>query len=433
MMIYSLELAWHGLRHHKGLAALMVIAIAVGIGASMTELTVWQVLSGDPIPARSAKLFYPQIEPRDLANAYPGEDPPGQLTWTDGMNLLQAAKARHQVLMTGGAVLVQPGERLDPFLQQARYATTDFFRIFGVPLKYGRGWSRDDDQLRSRVAVISQRLNQRMFGGRDSTGQAIELSGAEFRIAGVLGDWRPNPYFLDLNRRSYNQTEDVFMPLSTSQDLRLPHDGSTECWGNGGDSPEMDHHAPCAWLQLWVQLDHATEVRDYRRFLISYSEQQRREGRFMRPTQVRLLNVMQWLDYNQVVPADIRLQSWLALGFLLVCLINTTGLMLATFMRRSGELSVRRALGASRRMLFGQLMAESGVIGLLGGMGGLLLAWGGLWLVRQRPAQYASLAHLNAPMLLATVLLAMGATLLAGVLPAWRACHVAPAMQLKSQ
>lgn len=153
----------------------------------------------------------------------------------------------------------------------------------------------------------------------------------------------------------------------------------------------------------------------------------------MRPAQVRLLNVMQWLDYNQVVPADIRLQSWLALGFLLVCLINTTGLMLATFMRRSGELSVRRALGASRRMLFGQLMAESGVIGLLGGMGGLLLAWGGLWLVRQRPAQYASLAHLNAPMLLATVLLAMGATLLAGVLPAWRACHVAPAMQLKSQ
>ena len=153
----------------------------------------------------------------------------------------------------------------------------------------------------------------------------------------------------------------------------------------------------------------------------------------MRPTQVRLLNVMQWLDYNQVVPADIRLQSWLALGFLLVCLINTTGLMLATFMRRSGELSIRRALGASRRMLFGQLLAESGGIGLLGGMGGLLLAWGGLWLVRQRPAQYASLAHLNAPMLLATVLLAIGATLLAGVLPAWRACHVAPAMQLKSQ
>jgi putative ABC transport system permease protein len=115
-----------------------------------------------------------------------------------------------------------------------------------------------------------------------------------------------------------------------------------------------------------------------------------------------------------------------------VCLLNTVGLMLAKFLRRSGELSVRRALGASRRALFAQLLTESGVVGLAGGVGGLLLALLGLWMVQHRSTDYASLAHLDPAMLLVTFVLAIGASLLAGMLPAWRACNVTPALQLKS-
>jgi putative ABC transport system permease protein len=141
---------------------------------------------------------------------------------------------------------------------------------------------------------------------------------------------------------------------------------------------------------------------------------------------------MGWLDYNKVVPSDVHLQVWLAFGFLLVCLVNTVGLMLAKFLRRSGELGVRRALGASRRSLFAQLLTEAGVVGLVGGSGGLLLALLGLWLVRRQPSDYAALAHLDLPMLLATFAAAVVATLLAGLLPAWRACLITPALQLKS-
>jgi putative ABC transport system permease protein len=141
---------------------------------------------------------------------------------------------------------------------------------------------------------------------------------------------------------------------------------------------------------------------------------------------------MQWLDHNGVVPDDVRLQTGLAFGFLLVCLVNTVGLMLAKFMRRAAELGVRRALGASRRALFAQLLIESGVIGLVGGVGGLLLALLGLWLVRQRPSAYAALAHLDVSMLFSTFALALCAALVAGLLPAWRACQIAPALQLKT-
>jgi putative ABC transport system permease protein len=64
---------------------------------------------------------------------------------------------------------------------------------------------------------------------------------------------------------------------------------------------------------------------------------------------------------------------------------------------------------------------------------GLGLAMLGLWAVRQQPVEYADLAHLDPLMLLVTFALAIAASVLAGLLPAWRACQVSPAIQLKSQ
>ena len=433
MFAYYLDLALRSLRRNKALTALMVLAIALGIGASMTTLTVLHVLSGDPLPGRSSTLYYPQVDPRDSAGHDSDKEPMEQVSWTDGMNLLQAKRADRQALMTGGTVAVQPTQSaLDPFYEDARFTTADFFPMFGVPFQYGHGWNAADDDSSARLVVISSTLNDKLFGGKDSTGQMLQLEGTALRIVGVLGDWRPNPHFYDLNVTNYAESEGVYMPLSTSQDLQLVHDGSVDCWGNGGAGQRPDHSAPCVWLQFWVQLDNPAQAAVYKEFLVHYSQEQKTLGRFQRPPNVRLRNLMGWLDYNMVVPGDVRLQVWLAFGFLLVCLVNTVGLMLAKFMRRAGELGVRRALGASRRALFGQLLVEAGVIGLSGGIGGLLLAFLGLWLVRQQPTSYAALAHLDPGMLLTTFLLALGASLLAGLLPAWRACQIAPALQLKS-
>jgi putative ABC transport system permease protein len=115
-----------------------------------------------------------------------------------------------------------------------------------------------------------------------------------------------------------------------------------------------------------------------------------------------------------------------------VCLINTVGLLLTKFLRRSSEIGVRRALGASRRAIFVQLLVEAGVIGFVGGLFGLLLAGLGLWAVRHQPTSYAELAKLDLPMLAATFALAVITSILAGLLPAWRGCQVTPALQLKS-
>ena len=431
MFGYYLDLALRSFRRHKALTALMVLAIALGIGASMTTLTVLHVLSGDPLPGRSAHLYYPQIDPLDMNGYQPGGEPPGQVSWTDGMNLLHAKRAERQALMTGGQVPVEPTQaNIDPFYVDARYTTADFFPMFDTPFEYGRAWTAAEDEAGARVAVISGSLNRKLFDGRNSVGQTLRADGADLRIIGVLGDWRPNPHFYDLYLGQYGENEDVFVPLSTSQDLKYAHSGSIDCWSAGGQ--ENMKTAPCTWLQFWVQLDTPAEFADYKSFLVHYSQEQKALGRFQRPPNVRLRNLMQWLDHNHVVPADVRLQTWLAFGFLLVCLVNTIGLMLAKFLRRSGEIGVRRALGAARRTVFEQLLVEAGIVGLAGGIGGLLLAQLGLWLVRQQPADYAKLAYLDPMMLGITFALAIGASLLAGLLPAWRACRIAPALQLKA-
>jgi len=434
MFTYYFKLALRSFRRNKVLTALMVLAIALGIGAAMTTLTVFKVLSGDPIPHKSERLFYVQLDAYTREGYKPGEEPEGQLTRFDAEELLRQKKAPRQAMMTGGGGIVDPRiDALKPFSVGMRYTSGDFFPMFDTPFLYGQGWSGAEDSGHARVAVISRNLNDKLFKGANSVGRDVLVEGHALRIVGVLDDWKPQPLFYDLFVGRYDRQEEVFVPFSTSRDLELDRNGNMNCFGREIVNDATALNVPCAWIQYWVELDSAADAPAFKGYLDNYSDQQRAAGRFERPANTRLRNVMELLEFRNVVPGDVRLQMWLAFGFLLVCLVNTVGLLLAKFLRRSGEIGVRRALGASRTEIFKQCLVEAGTIGLAGGMLGLLLALGGLWAVRQRPADYAALAHLDGSMLLLTFALAIAASLLAGILPAWRAMQVAPAVQLKTQ
>ncbi|RNF82218.1 ABC transporter permease [Montanilutibacter psychrotolerans] len=439
MFGYYLDLALRSFRRNKVLTALMVFAIALGIGASMTTLTVFHVLSGDPMPGRSHTLFYPQLDPEGMDDHTPGAEPVDQLTRFDAEKMLREKRGDRQAMMTGGFVGLEPQrEGLSPFSMDARYTSADFFAMFDAPFLYGTGWSSVEDDKRARVAVIDKALNEKLFDGANSVGKSVRLEGTDFRIVGVLDTWRPVPKFYDMfaSNDGYGEVEPVFLPFSTSRDLKLSRNGSMSCWNDGKESEDPEGNtgvnSPCVWIQYWVQLDSPAKVAQYRQYLGNYSDQQRAAGRYLRPTNVRLRSLPEYLEFNKFVPSDVRLQTWLALGFLMVCLLNTVGLLLAKFLRRSSEIGVRRALGASRRAIFAQCLIEAGTVGLAGGILGLGLAWLGLWAVRQQPSSYAELARLDPTMLLTTFALAIAASLLAGLLPAWRACQVTPAIQLKS-
>ena len=431
MFAYYLDLALRSLKRNKVLTTLMVLALALGIGACITTLTVLRLLSGDPLPGRSAQLYYPQIDPYPTDGYVPGQSKPQEnLTWVDAMNLFKAHRAEHQALIALGSAKIEPrtaGSR--PFFGDVAMATADFLPMVGAPLRYGSAWSADDDAAGARVAVIADFLNQKLFGGGDSVGRTIHLDGHDFRVVGVLGHFAPQPRFYALNiGRSYGDGDAAFVPLRAARATGLMPN-NISCW----EASDIDHleTAACMWLGLWVELPDAAAVTKYRRFLDGYVHEQIAQGRFHR-TDTALPDLMGWLRAEHVVPDDARLQAGLAFGFLLICVTNTIGLLLAKCLRRSREIGVRRALGATRGAIFGQFMVEAAIVGLAGGLLGLVFAELGLWGIRHQPAEYAGLARLDLAMFAFTFVVALAAALVAGLLPAWRACVVAPAPQLKN-
>jgi putative ABC transport system permease protein len=449
MFGYYVDLALCSLRRTPVLTGLMVLAIGLGIGASMTMLTVLHVMSGDPLPERSGHLFYPTLDPRPLDDAHRtssssnGEMNLGHdgavdnFAYVDAMALLDAKRAPRQAAMAGGSVLVQsvdPHNSAKPDFMQAHYGTADFFAMFGVPIASGDTWDAHDDTSRARVAVIVPELRQRLFGDSDAIGRQILLDGHSFTVIGVTGDWAPQPtFYQDVDSgRPFGHPDQVFIPFLTAVDLDMSVNG-TFCWGK--DSPSAKARrtsSSCAWVQFWVELDDAAQVSAYRQFLQDYAASQHASGRFPRPATSALYPMMTWLDRTSWVPGDVHLQLALALAFLCVCMLNIVALLLAKFLRRSGEISVRRAMGARRRDIFVQFGIESAMIGVAGGLLGLLIAQFGLWSVRRRLDDYAHLAQMDPAMLAGTLALAIAVSLCAGLLPAWRACHVPPALQLKS-
>ncbi|WEN16236.1 ABC transporter permease [Rhodanobacter sp. AS-Z3] len=436
MLGYYFHLALRSLKRNKLLTALMVLAIGLGIGASMTMITVLHVMTSDPLPARSAQLFTPHLDPLPLDYKQHGDSPDASdnLTWRDAMALLKAHRGVRQAAMAGGSLLVHPAQTgLQPFYVDGRFATADIFAMFGVPFERGQGWSAADDAARARVVVLSETLNRKLFGNADSIGQRVRLGDGDYRVVGVTTDWRPQPMFYgDMSAQQFADPDQYFLPLSVAVDLKLDINGNRSSWVKAVDHGMLTSDG-MSWLQFWVQLDGSQQVADYRRFLLDYSAEQKALGRFQRPpTNAKLYSLMGWLSHENLVPNDVRLQMWLALGFLFVCMTNIVALLLAKFLRRSGEISVRRALGARRRDVFLQLGVESALIGVAGGLLGLLIAQLGLWSIRRRPDDYAHLAQMDVSMLLGTIALAMGVSVAAGLLPAWRACRVAPALQLKT-
>jgi putative ABC transport system permease protein len=203
MFTHYINLALRSFKRSKGLTTLMVLAIALGVCASTATMTIFLVMSGDPLPGRSERVFRVQLDAQDQSGFVPGAEPDDQLSRFDAEALLRDKRAQHQALMTGGALSLQAASddphNSAPEITSTRYTSADFFSMFAVPFAYGQGWTADDDQARARVVVISRAINDKYFAGANSVGRSLRLNGVDVRVIGVLGDWQPIPHFYDLN------------------------------------------------------------------------------------------------------------------------------------------------------------------------------------------------------------------------------------------
>ncbi len=437
MFAYYLRLAFKSIKRNPILSALMITAIALGIGASMTTITVNYLMSANPIPHKSEQLFYVQLDswsPHEPANE-PNE-PPDQITWTDATNLMQNKTAFRQTAMASSGGVVEPeGQDQKPFMASIRLAFSDFFPMFDVPFLYGSGWNAESDDKRELVAVISKATNDKVFGGGNSVGKTIRVVGENFRVIGVLDEWVLAPRFYDVTTGAFNETEEIFMPFYLKQDLELTNGGNTNCWKSPeGEGFQAFLQSECVNYQMWAELPTDADKAEFMDFLNSYVMEQKALGRFPRELNNRLSDVMEWMEIEEVVADDAQIMMWLSFMFLLVCLLNTIGLLLAKFTGKASEIGLRRAVGASRTDLFIQHLVETACIGIAGGLLGLGLAFLGLEGIKTLYGEFVqNLVGLDVTMVISALLLALVSSILAGMYPTWRACNIAPASQLKSQ
>ena len=445
MLSYYMRLALGSFRRNPGITALMVLAIALGIAVCIMTLTVFHAMSGNPIWWKNDRLYAVTMDSWDphqpFDKRYP-DLPPPIMTYKDAKYLAGSGIPERKIIMyTADGTLSGTGGA--PLRVSTRLTGGDFFAMFDVPFLYGGAWSAAADDPPQPQIVLSRATNEKLFGGRNSVGRTVRWNDHEFRVVGVLGDWFARPHFYDLIGGSFQPPEDAYIPFAWGPQLALQSSGDTDCWKpNEVINNEQDFLASeCAWIQMWVELPDAAARARMQTLLDNYWTEQHRAGRFQRPRNNRLTDVAQWLRDNHVIDNDNRVLVGLAFAFLAVCLINTVGLLLAKFLNGAAVTGVRRALGASRRQIFAQHLVEVAILAALGALLGCLLALLGLAAVHHmysaahlgQRGGYQELTHFDTVGVIWAIVLAVVATLAAGLYPAWRIGRTAPAVYLKSQ
>lgn len=438
MFLHYLDLSWRSFKRTPVVSMLMILAIAVGIGITMTSLSVYHMMSMDPIPNKSDSLFHVQLQTMDEGHSRRGSPDglPYQVTYQDAMNLANAPVPVKKVpsMRSGFSVHLHHSD-IKPLIRDARLTGADFFDMLQLQFIYGGAWTEEQFEQAAPVIVLGEHLNEQLFGGANSVGKMVNLDNRSYQIVGVLKHWDTHIKYYDTNNGAFNAPEQIFMPYSLIAAFEIDTWGNTNGWKPEDTSTfQKKMRSEEFWLQFWVELNTPQEKQAYESFLMQYMQEQKNLGRFNREKlHYELRNVVELMAYRGVVSEDNRVLVGLSFMFLAVCLANILGLLLAKFLGRAAEVGVRRALGASKTQVFYQHIVEVSLLGLIGGLLGIAVAQLGLWGVRHTQHYYNSLATMDISMLLAAPTIAIVSCVLAGLYPAWLVCRTTPATHLKTQ
>ena len=425
------------------LSSMIVGAIGLGIGVFMILLTAYHLLQRDPLPGKSDRVYRVAVDSWDPHEGYGGGlwgqgTPPLLMTYTDAMNLIKSDIPTHQAVMFASQMYLKPTDPNHPMKRPLQVSTRatfrGFFPMFDVPFLYGGAWNENADEGPEPVVVLSKATNQKVFGGENSVGKTVQLDNHAFRVVGVLDDWAPMPLFYNILTLGLGvgPPEDVFIPFHFLERYRLPNYGADMGWKAFDPGFENMLRSESVWLQFWVELDTPEQKQRYHNYLDAYALDQRKVGRFQRPLNNRLYDVPHWIKAI-TLPLNGPSLAFLVLGFLylVVCLVNLVSMLLGKFVGRMHEVSVRRALGASRQSVFVQHLFEVALLGVGGGVLGILASQVVLSIIRRRFDLASNLFSLDTWLLVFALGLSLLSGIVAGLVPAWRACSAAPVTYLK--
>ncbi len=439
---YWVELGLRGLSRDLRTTALAVLLLALGLAAVMSMLTLLAMLSGDPLPGISSHLHLAYVDSRQPEHNTGEENPDRDLPpflWK--LPDAQAVMALHpnlrQTALASTILQLSEPDTHRNHTGRTVLAQGPMPAIFGVPLVRGRFWTAQEERDGVPVVVLAERAARELFEGEEALGHEVKIGERLFRVVGIAGNWNPKPrfHFMGLGESAWaGDGDSAFLPLRAALDARVAIIGTRECdeQTSGGFAFDQINLSACRWLALWAELSTQDERDAYTATLAAFAQERHAAGVFEREPASRLDTVPEWLDANRVVPDSVRLNLWLAAGLLGLCMVNVAGLLAARFLRRGGELGIRRVLGAPRASVVWQCLVEAAAIGTIGGVLALPLTLFGLWLIRIQDQGYTEQAHLDGGLFGLLLLLAIAVGVLVGLLPALRAARIEPVLQVKS-
>ncbi|MEP6914280.1 MAG: ABC transporter permease [Acidobacteriota bacterium] len=381
MLLQDLRYGARLLLRSPGFTAIAIAALAIGIGANTAIFSVVNTLLLRPLPYRDADrlaLVWEHNLPRDRKSNVVA--PANFLHWREmnhSFSDLAALSFTFNVTLAGGG---------EPEELQAQLVTAELFPILGVPPAIGRGFTPAEIRPDSRVAVISDRLWKRRFAGDAGVlERTTVLQGTAYSVVGIMP---PGFSILDKN-------VDVWLPFGFTAQTRTPRGRSIDVVGR---------------LKAGATFTSAQE--DMTRVAAALTGQ---FPEFNTGWTARVVPLREQLT-GEVRPVLLVLVGAVAFVLLIAC-ANVANLLLARATTRQRELAVRAALGAGRARLVRQLLAESLVLAMAGGIAGLLVAWWGLSLFRAVAAERLSIQRLEMAGIDGWVLgFTLGASLLCGIL-----------------
>ena len=438
MLTYNVKIAFNSLRRNPVLTGLLIGAIALGICVSTTFIALRHIFEKDPLRGKSSQLFNVRLDNWDPQRAWNAEDPkslPSQITYRDMRELMKSTIPTRQTASFRTRFFIHPDPKVGrPYAENIRLVFADFFPMFDVKFQYGGPWDKAADAKPEQVIVIGHDTNQKLFAGANSVGRTVRMDERTYKVVGVLAPWKPALLYYDMTQGGIGQQpEQIFMPFNFTPVLEVQSFGNSDGWkGFDGDGYEAFLNSETVWLQFWAELPTPEKQRAYGDFVNDYVRDQKKIGRFQRPLHTEVTAMPELIKQQSALPPSIRSLSIVSVLFLVVCSLNLVGLLLGKFLARVPEVSVRRALGASRLQVFWQHVVECELVGLAGGLIGLALSVGMLNLIAKFVPN-GDVIRLDLEMVAVSVFLSLIAGLIAGIYPAWRVCSVAPAMQLKLQ
>jgi predicted permease len=384
--------------------AIVILTFALGIGANTAVFSVLNAVLLRPLPFHEPQNLVALGE-YDLRDRTSGGIEINSISYPDFVDWRAQNSVFERVAVYTNQSVKTLTDGNEAMHVQGEAISADLFPLLGVQPTLGRTFLPNEDEPGNRVVILSHALWQRQFGGDPKiTGKSLTLDGQKFQVIGVM----PQRFSYPIG---------AFAPeiWTTMSMLRESIDGS----------PPMTEQRGNDFLQCIGRLKRNVSIEQAQANIDTIAAALRQQY----PDSNANVGAKVLPEINAMIGSAhsaLLMLCAMAACVLLVACVNVTNLLLARSLSRNREISIRAALGAGRWHIIKQLLSESTLLGLCGGVAGLLLAiWGIDVLKSFLPSSIPRIDEISPDLrvLAFAALVSLAVGILAGLLPAWRASH----------